>query len=185
MTCRCCNNWNSWSFGHPLLHHPEWVQCVLFKPVTLSLRSQQEVRDAISTFVIIKFARRGTTWSVRVCLRRTFWPDLRSRCKLCRNSERGFDFVQDAHFAQGQLGISILNNSFHEIIRINLVENQLFLILKKETALNSTSCRFRIYTNHFHIIIALWDLLNWNFTCYCVMSSAMKSLNQPWKLMIA
>ena len=35
----CCNNWNSWSFGDPLLHHPKWIQCDLLKPIILSLSS--------------------------------------------------------------------------------------------------------------------------------------------------
>ena len=39
MTCECCDNWNSWSFGDPVLHHPKWIQCDLLKPITLSLSS--------------------------------------------------------------------------------------------------------------------------------------------------
>ena len=39
VTCECCDNGNSWSFGDPVLHHPKWIQCDLLKPVTLSLSS--------------------------------------------------------------------------------------------------------------------------------------------------
>ena len=39
VTCECCDNWNSWSFWDPVLHHPKWIQCDLLKPVTLSLSS--------------------------------------------------------------------------------------------------------------------------------------------------
>ena len=39
MTCKCCDNWNSWSFGDPVLHHPKWIQCGPLIPVTLSLSS--------------------------------------------------------------------------------------------------------------------------------------------------
>ena len=39
MTCECCYNWNSWSFGDQVLHHPKWIQCDLLKPTTLSLSS--------------------------------------------------------------------------------------------------------------------------------------------------
>ena len=39
MTCECCDNWKSWSFGDPVLHHPKWIQCDLLKPITLSLSS--------------------------------------------------------------------------------------------------------------------------------------------------
>ena len=39
VTCGCSNNWNSWSFGDPALHHPKWIQCDLLKPITLSLSS--------------------------------------------------------------------------------------------------------------------------------------------------
>ena len=39
MTCECCDNRNSWSFGDPVLHHPKWIQNDLLKPITLSLSS--------------------------------------------------------------------------------------------------------------------------------------------------
>ena len=39
MTCECSDNWNSWSFGDPVLHLPRWIQCDLLKPITLSLSS--------------------------------------------------------------------------------------------------------------------------------------------------
>ena len=37
--CECCDNWNSWSSGDPVLHNPKWIQCDLLKPITLSLSS--------------------------------------------------------------------------------------------------------------------------------------------------
>ena len=39
VTYECCDNWNSWSFGDPVLHLPKWIQCDLLKPITLSLSS--------------------------------------------------------------------------------------------------------------------------------------------------
>ena len=39
MTCKCCDNWNSRSFGDPVFHHPKWIQCGPLIPVTLSLSS--------------------------------------------------------------------------------------------------------------------------------------------------
>ena len=38
-SCECCDNWNSWSFGGPVLYHPKWIQSDLLKPVTLLLSS--------------------------------------------------------------------------------------------------------------------------------------------------
>ena len=37
VTCECSDNWNGWSFGDPVLHHPKWIQCDLLKPITLSI----------------------------------------------------------------------------------------------------------------------------------------------------
>ena len=37
MTYKCCQNWNSWSFGDPVLYHPKWIQCDVLKTITLSL----------------------------------------------------------------------------------------------------------------------------------------------------
>ena len=39
VTCEYCDNWNSWNFGDPVLHHPKWIECDLLKPITLSLSS--------------------------------------------------------------------------------------------------------------------------------------------------
>ena len=37
VTCECCDDWNSWSFEDPVLHHPKWTQCDLLKAINLSL----------------------------------------------------------------------------------------------------------------------------------------------------
>ena len=38
-SCECCDNWNSWSFGDPVLYHPKWIQSDLLKLITFSLSS--------------------------------------------------------------------------------------------------------------------------------------------------